>query len=131
MGARDSGVSFSPSATQSLNFQSLTSQDIQAIALWVAWQDARHSAKATARVPSPARASPSTPVILHRTRGDLKSLASPWRASGLGSAWAPAAEGAAGRPRDPCTLAHAQPGHLAIGGMPAPRSDPQPRWHRA
>jgi hypothetical protein len=39
-------------------------------------------------------------------------------------------EAAAGRPRDLCTLAHAQPGYAAIGGKSVLRSDPQPRWHR-
>jgi hypothetical protein len=60
-----------------------------------------------------------------------KTSTSPWHTSEFGSARAPAVEEAAGRPRDPCTLAHAQPGCLAIGGKSSRRPDPQPRWHRA
>lgn len=60
----------------------------------------------------------------------LKSSLSSWRAWGLGFARAPAEGEAAGRPRDLCTLAHAQPSGLAMRGRSAPRSDPQPRWHR-
>lgn len=58
------------------------------------------------------------------------NLTSPWGAKGLGFARAPAVEEAAGRPRDLCTLVHAQPGYLAIGGRSARRPDPQPHWHR-
>jgi hypothetical protein len=59
-----------------------------------------------------------------------KSGVSPWRAWGLGFARAPVVGEVAGRPRDLCTLAHAQPGVLAAGGRLASRSDPQPLWHR-
>jgi hypothetical protein len=76
----------------------------------------------TAKIPHAMHAASTTDHYVH-TR--------PWCASGLGSARAPAVEEAAGRPRDSCTLAHAQPGHLVIGGIPARRPDPQPRWHRA
>jgi hypothetical protein len=33
------------------------------------------------------------------------------------------------RPRDLCTLAHAQLGYPATGGSLVLRCDPQPRWH--
>lgn len=59
-----------------------------------------------------------------------KSGLAPWRAWGLGFARALVVGEMAGRPRDLCTLAHAQPGGLAAGGRLAARSDPQPLWHR-
>lgn len=72
----------------------------------------------------------SLPPTRDQQRSGPPCSAPPWRAWRFGFARAPAAEEAAVRPRDRCTLARAQRAIRAIDGRPVRRLDRQPRWHR-